>query len=60
MVIPNMIMKFQNVDIFDNFCDIFELSYAHAFRLQSIMIEKSYVRIDMRYLGAMCNYHVRD
>ena len=32
MVISNMVMKFQNADIFEHFCDIFDLSSAHACR----------------------------
>ena len=36
-VIPNMIMKFQNVDICWQFCEILDLSSAHACRVVSVM-----------------------
>ena len=33
MVIPNMVMKFQKIDIFYNFCTILDMSSAHAYRM---------------------------
>ena len=36
MVIPNMDMKFQNVDIFDRICQILNLSSALACRMESV------------------------
>ena len=38
MVIPNMVMKFQNVDIFYQICYIFNLSSAHACRVENIIV----------------------
>ena len=40
MVIPNMVMKFNNVDIFENICELLDLSSAHVCRVESI---KAYV-----------------
>ena len=36
MMTPNIVTKFQNVDIFLNCCVIFDLSSAHACRLESV------------------------
>ena len=39
MVIPNMVMKFHNFDIFYNICWFFDLSSALACRVESINID---------------------
>ena len=39
MVIPNMVMKFHDFDIFYNICQFFDLSSALASRMESINIE---------------------
>ena len=36
LVILNIVMKFQNVDIYEPFCDIFDLSSARACRVVSV------------------------
>ena len=41
MVVPNMVMKFQNVNIFYKMCFIFDLSSAHACRVESIKTQFS-------------------
>ena len=33
IVTPNLVMKFKNIEIFDIFCEILDLSFAHAFHL---------------------------
>ena len=36
MVIQNIVMKFNNFEFFNNFCDILNLSSAHACRMVSV------------------------
>ena len=51
IVVTNMVMKFQNVDIFNKFCSIFDLSSALACRVESILRMACFVDIFLEYSG---------